>query len=288
MSSAFAILPASTSIELDAAGNGSASFTVTNQLGRPVRVRVDVTPAGAVPAPAGWLTPPVEAERDLATDGAEQFKVLVAVPAKSPAAAYTFRLDAVSTELPDEEWAHSPEVHFVVPEPAPEPKPEPDKPPVPMPKGYVESAAGALLGGLAAGLGVGVIGVIALVLASGLPTSSSGDFFKDLLDVLGTIIILVFLVVIVVALAIWIGAATGIFLFLRARGFSEPGRTALPAGAILPVWATLLLFLISKLPDLDLPSIAALVLTIVLAVVIVVVPALAGRAIFRFRTTGGL
>jgi len=287
MSSAFGILPASTSVELDAAGNGSASFTVTNQLGRPVRVRVDVTPAGGVPAPAAWLARPAEPERDLATDGSEQFKVLVTVPAKSAAATYTFRLDAVSTELPDEEWAHSPEVHFVVPETAPEPEPEPDKPPPPMPKGYIESAAGALLGGFAAGLGVGAIGVVALVLASGLPSASSGDVLKDIFDRLGTVLLLAFLVVIVVALAVWIGAVSGIFLFLRSRGFSEPGRTALPAAVVLPIWAVLLLFLISKV-NIDLPGIVSLIALLLIAALVVVVPALVGRAIFRFRTTGAL
>jgi hypothetical protein len=287
VSSAFAILPASTSIELDPTRGGSASFTVTNQLGRPVRVRVEVTPAGDKPAPKEWLTPPAEPERDLATDGSEQFKVLVAVPDKVAGGTYTFRLDAVSTELPDEEWAHSPEVHFLVPDPAPDPQPEPQKPPPPMPKGYIESAAGALLGGFAGGLGVGVIGVIALVLASGLPTTSSGDPLKDIFNTLGTAIVLAVLVMIVVLIAIWVGAATGIYLFLKSRGFPDPGRTALPAAVILPVWATVLLFLLSKL-NIDLPGVVGLVLTLVLAIVVIVVPALAGRAIFRFRTTGGL
>jgi hypothetical protein len=287
MSSAFAILPASTSVELNAVGHGVASFTVTNQLGRPVRVRVEVTVAGGKPAPEEWLTPPAEPERDLATDGAEQFGVLVNVPEKSAGGTYSFRLDAVATELPDEEWAHSPEVHFDVPERVPEPQPEPQKPPPPMPKGYIESAAGALLGGFAGGLGVGAIGVVALVLASGLPTASSGDFLQDLFNELGTVIVLVVLVVIVVALAIWIGAVTGIFLFLRSRGFPDPGRTALPAAVILPIWAALLLVLLSRL-NVDLPAIAGLIALVVIGLLIVLVPALAGRAIFRFRTTGAL
>ncbi|CAN5648799.1 hypothetical protein BH23CHL6_BH23CHL6_01070 [soil metagenome] len=280
--SAFAILPASTTVPLDGAGHGSASFTVTNQTGRPVRVRVAITAVGELPPPMEWLTPPPSAERDLATDGAQQFTVLVDVPARSPGGAYQFRLDAISVELPDEEWAHSPQVHFVVPEPEPIPD-EPTPEPPPEPKGYLETSAGALLGGFAGGLGAGLIGAIALVVAAGLPTPGT-----DFGEALGQVILLVVLVVIFVALSVWIGAALGVLLFLRSRGFAEPGRTVLLTALLLPIWAAVLLFLISRLPEIELPGPVSLIVLLLIGAVIILLPALAGRAIFRFRTTGGL
>ena len=163
MSTAFAVLAASTSVPLDTARKGSASFTVTNQTGTAVRVRVAVTVAGDLAAPMEWLTPPEVAEKDLAADGAQQFTVLVRVPPESAAGTYGFRLDAVSTRLPDEEWGQSPVVQFVVPEPLPEPIEEPIPVPKVEPKGYVESAAGALLGGFAGGLGAALIGFLVLI-----------------------------------------------------------------------------------------------------------------------------
>jgi hypothetical protein len=44
----------------------------------------------------------------------------------------------------------------------------------------------------------------------------------------------------------------------------------------------------SRLPDFDLPSVVSLIALLVVATLVIVVPALGGRAIFRFRTTGGL
>jgi hypothetical protein len=288
MSTGFSILPASTSVPLDAAGKGSASFTVTNQTGHPVRARVSVTLLGDPQPSKDWIIPPEITERDLAIDGAQQFTVLVAVPPESPGGTYLFRLDAVSTALPDDEWAHSPEVHFVVPEPEKEPEPEPDKPP-PQPKGYIETAAGALLGGLAGGLGVGLVGLVGVVLVAGLPTGpSSGDFFKDLAERIGTVLVLALLAILIAGIALWVGAAIGVFLFLRSRGFLEPARTALPVLVLLPIWAALLLFVLSKLPDMNLPGFVGIILSLGIAAIVILVPALAARAIFRFRTTGRL
>lgn len=287
MSTAFSVLPASTTVPLDEAGHGSASFTVANQTGRQVRVRVEVARPGEPNPPEEWFTPPETPERELAADGAQQFTVMVDVPPRSPGGTYNFGLFAKSVQLPDEEWAQSPLVSFVVPEPEPEPEPEP-KPEPPRPKGYVETAAGALLGGFAGGLGAGLISALAIFFAAGLPTSTTGDFWQDLGNLLGTIIVLAVIAVVITALGVWVGTAVGVLLFLRSRGFPEPGRTALPTAVILPVWATVLLFLLSQLSNLDLPEVVGLILALLVTAVIIVVPALAGRALFRFRTTGGL
>jgi hypothetical protein len=57
---------------------------------------------------------------------------------------------------------------------------------------------------------------------------------------------------------------------------------------LLPIWAALLLFVLSKLPDMNLPGFVGIILSLGIAAIVILVPALAARAIFRFRTTGGL
>lgn len=272
MSTAFAILPASTTVPLDGAGHGSASFTVTNQTGRALRVRVSVTPAGNPLPPAEWLTPPQTPERDLAADGALQFTVLVDVPPRSPGGTYNFRLDAVSVELPDEEWAHSPLVHFVVPEPEKEPDPIP-KPPPEVGKGYVESLTGCLIGAFAAGFAVAIpLRILGLIAGPG----DLGEMF-DLLRVLAT------------PIAFWIGGTAGVIWYLRRRGFERQYETAMPTLLIF-IPSALVIGLMGIAAANALPSFTGkdIVLPIVFGLLIAVLPPLAGRAIFRFRTTGGL
>jgi hypothetical protein len=274
MSTGFSILPASTSIPLDAAGKGSASFTVTNQTGHAVRVRVGVTVLGDPVTPKEWIIPPEVTERDLAIDGAQQFAVLVAVPPKSPGGTYLFRLDAVSTVLPDEEWAHSPEVHFVVPEPEKEPEPEPDpKPPVDVRKGYVESLVGCLLGAFVAGLAVAIpLRVVGLL-------AGDGDV-GDLADVIR---------ILLTPVAFWVGGAAGVIWNLRRKGFERPYETAVPTFLIFIPWAVIVLVIVAAVSNAmgEFPG-KEFVLEIGFGFVIAFLPPLVGRAIFRYRTTKGL
>ena len=106
--SAFGITPASTTIPLDEGRHGVASFTVTNQLGRPVRAVASVTPVGTPTADPGWFMGPERPERELALDAADQFTVELTVPGGVPGGTYAFRLDVVSVTLPEEEFAHGP------------------------------------------------------------------------------------------------------------------------------------------------------------------------------------
>jgi len=273
MSTAFSILPASTNIALDAAGKGAASFTVTNQTGHPVRVRVSVTPVGDPLPPTDWLKPPEITERELAIDGAAQFTVLVAVPDKSPAGTYMFRLDAVSTQLPDEEWAHSPEVHFVVAETPDEPPPPPPPPP-PAKKGYVESLIGCEIGAMGLGLLFGVPSKLLRVIGN-----NSGP-----LNDIGVILL------IITPIAFLVGSAVGIVWYLRRQGIDGPYETALPTALILIFWAILVLFVlvgVGAALGLNFPG-NDIVFGVVAGLLTALVPPLAGRAIYRFRTTGGL
>jgi hypothetical protein len=279
--SAFGITPASNTIPLDAARQGVASFTVSNQLGRLVRVRASVTVTGDPAPDAGWFSGPDRSERELAADAADQFVVLLAVPEGVPGGTYSFRLDVVSVAVPEEEWAHGPEVTFDVPAP-PEPEPPEPVPPPPPPPGYVETVGGAALGALVGGLGIGLIGLLAIFVAAGLPGPD------DFGEAIGRIILLVILIVVFALLGIWVGSAVGIHLLLRTRGFAAPVQTSLPYAVILPFWAVAVLFVVSRLPNVDLPTIVGFLVVVLLVALVVIPPALAARAIYRFRTTGGL
>lgn len=277
MSTGFSILPASTSIPLDAAGKGSASFTVTNQTGHPVRARVTLTFLGDPQPPREWIIPPEVTERDLAVDGAQQFTVLIVVPPKSPGGTYLFRLDAVSTALPDEEWAHSPEVHFIVPEPEKEPEPEPEpEPPVDLRKGYVESLVGCLLGAFVAGLAVAIPLRALGFLADGINNNDLGAL-ADVVRILLT------------PVAFWVGGAAGVIWNLRRTGFERPYETAVPTFLIFIPWAVIVLVIVAAVSNAigEFPG-KEFVLEIGFGFVIALLPPLVGRAIFRYRTTKGL
>ena len=144
MESAFSITTTTNAISLDAAGRSAAVFTVNNQTGRSVRVRTDVSPFP--PTPPAWFSIEGASERLYPPGGAEAVTVLVAAGAAPPPGRYAFRLDALSVDRPDEEWAHGPSVGFEVAVP-----PEPAEPPPPtVRRGYLETVLGALAGGLLA------------------------------------------------------------------------------------------------------------------------------------------
>jgi hypothetical protein len=194
-----------------------------------------------------------------------------------PGGVYAFRLDVVSVELPEEEFAHGPEVTFQVPDPPPVII---DTPPPPKPRpGYIESLGGAIVGAIVGGLGTGLIGGLAILLAAGLTRPD------DLSEAIGDIILFVLFVVLAIFIGIWVGAAVGIDLMLKLRGFERPLQTAAPFAVLLPIWTILVLVVGGRfVPD----GAIGFVVSLILAVVIIAVPALAARAIYRFRATGGL
>ncbi len=275
--SAFGITPASTSIPLDASGQGVGSFTVSNETNHPIRVSTSVTVTSVPPPPKEWLLGPDRPDRDLAVNGADQFTVSVRVPAGSAGGTYGFRLDAVSVELPDEEWAHGPEVTFVVPEPPP-PPPPPPPPRVVVQKGYVETVIGALAGGFGAGIGAGLLGGLLLFIGGKLSDNPVGV----ILILLGALMILV---------GPWAGTAVGAYLFLQSRAFPEPWRTAVPIAVFFPIWFLILLVVtvsVTSSLNINPPGPVVVVGAMLGFLIDFVVPALAGRALYRFRTTGGL
>ena len=146
MASAFSITTTTNAITLDAT-QALVVFTVNNQLGRSVRVRTSCL--AFPPTPADWFSIEGDAERLFPPGGAEAFNVRIAAPPDRRPGQYAFRLDAVSADRPDDEWAHGPSVGFQVPQPPPPPIVEPH-----VAKGYLETVLGALAGGAGAVLGM--------------------------------------------------------------------------------------------------------------------------------------
>lgn len=278
MATAFVITTATNTVLLGSDRTGTASFTVTNQTGRPVRARS--TLVAIDPTQAGWLNLGGTAERDYPIGGTEQITVSVAVPPEATGGRYPFRLDVVSVVLPDEDWAQGPVVAFEVPA-TPVPPPVIPTPP-PEPRGYLETLLGAFAGAIPLG-GIGIaIGIILL------STADTRD--TDLGTALGAIIGGAIVGAFLAFLGMWIGSTAGVGLLLRIRRFRDPWRTALPLALLFPVWTILVFVVLLTLADaINIDSGALGVIVLILAVVISIAgPALAGRAWARWRMTGGL
>ena len=112
MAHVFHITSANNRFEMNPDGQGSVSFTVSNASGRPLRARAVIVPLGGTEA--GWLTVEGDAERQLSTNGTEIFVVRAAVAQGTAAGDYTFRLDVVSEENPDEDFVEGPPVAMQV------------------------------------------------------------------------------------------------------------------------------------------------------------------------------
>ncbi|MBI3943400.1 MAG: hypothetical protein HY326_10345 [Chloroflexi bacterium] len=121
-SSFFVTTPAET-IELDADRRAEISFAVSNASGRRSRGRARVTTPNFT---AGhWLSLDGEAEREFRVGDTNVYSVRIAVPPDAPAGNYTFRLDVIGVDNPDEDFTAGPFVAFDVPAPVPIIKPFP-------------------------------------------------------------------------------------------------------------------------------------------------------------------
>jgi hypothetical protein len=123
MPNPFAITAASNTVLLDRERRGEASFSVSNLTGRPLRVRARLSSDNA--EVLKWLTLAGETERNFAIAATEQYTVNILAPAGAPPGSYTFRLDALNVENPDDEFTEGPAVSFTVPAPPPPPPPFP-------------------------------------------------------------------------------------------------------------------------------------------------------------------
>jgi hypothetical protein len=275
----FVISSPTNTVQLGTNRTGDAAFSVSNQTGRPIRALASVTALDPTKGP--WLSIAGAVERDYPTGGMEQITVSVAVPPDVAGGLYPFRLDIASVVNPDEDWAQGPVVAFQVPEIV-------IPPPPPDPPGYIETVLGAFAGALplgAIGVGVGLLLLLLVVVGGG-----SGDPWADLAEAIATALISLFLAGALGIVGLWIGSAVGAWVTLRARGFKQPGLTAVPLAVLFPIWAIFIFaVVISLLAAVDAESGIAIVMALVLAALLAVaVPALGARAFARWRLTGGL
>jgi beta-lactam-binding protein with PASTA domain len=106
MSQLFAITAASDQIAANSDGIAEASFTVTNTADHSVRVLFKVRPLQGVKSE--WLTIVGGPERDLGGKKTEHVSVKATLPPGSPPGTFTFRLDVVSVENPDDDYTEGP------------------------------------------------------------------------------------------------------------------------------------------------------------------------------------
>lgn len=124
---AFAITADDKPIPLANSPSAEVSITVANASGKPVRGQARAIPLGNTKA--AWLAIGGEVERNFAVNEAHQFVVRFSVPAGTPAGKYSTRLNVVSVQNPDDEYAEGPVVSFIVPEPPAPPPVQPKRSP---------------------------------------------------------------------------------------------------------------------------------------------------------------
>jgi len=117
----FSVTAAKKKVKLDRSGGARSPFTVTNTSPQTLRGRLLTRPGAA--AKPEWFSIVGESVRDFAPNVAAQIVVQLAVPPGTTPGSYSFRLDAVSQVLPDEDFTDGPSVAFEV-----KPPPQPRKP----------------------------------------------------------------------------------------------------------------------------------------------------------------
>jgi hypothetical protein len=113
----FTVTAAGQKVQLDGTGAAQAQYTVTNTSADALSGRLLATPQD--PAKPEWFSIVGEATREFAPGAAEQALIQINVPAGTPPATYSVRLDAVSEVNPDEDFTEGPSVSFDVTLPAP-------------------------------------------------------------------------------------------------------------------------------------------------------------------------
>jgi hypothetical protein len=267
MASAYSITTTTNAITLDAERKALVVFTVSNQLGRSVRVRTSVSPFE--PTPAGWFTIEGESERLFPPGGSDAFTVRIAAPPDARPGQNAFRLDAVSADRPDDEWAHGPTVGFEIPEPPlPPPPPEPK-----VARGYLETLIGAL---------VGTVLAFVLVMISNVAVLTLAGFNVAFPTLFGFALrILLFGETLAITTLGAVGVVTA--LVVRAVPDPAPWRTGVAFGVLFTLILTIVnVILIQAFPlQLFIPNdtglIAAIVATLVIAVVVAPIARLIGR-----------
>jgi beta-lactam-binding protein with PASTA domain len=95
------------SVKLDSQGRATVQYTVKNVSARPidgraVLISLPQTKPPSGPFEKGWVKVDGKTDRHFDVDKEETFTVKIVVPPKSPAGNYTFRLDTVWVDQPDQ------------------------------------------------------------------------------------------------------------------------------------------------------------------------------------------
>jgi beta-lactam-binding protein with PASTA domain len=108
----FSVTSAGGNVKLDDSGEAKASFTVTNASSRAVTGELLAKPRE--PAKPEWFSVVGESIREFTPNAAEGVVVKLDVPPGSAPGSYSFRLDAVNEDDPDEDYTEGPFVGFDV------------------------------------------------------------------------------------------------------------------------------------------------------------------------------
>jgi hypothetical protein len=192
---------------------------VTNVSGRKLRARTRVTPGTG--APPSWFSVEGDAEREFDIGDARQFTVRIEPPLGAGAGAYSFRLDAIGIDHPDDDYAEGPSCQVKVPGSAP--------PKVTTPRGYLTTLVGALAGGVLGELTI----VIFLLLRR--HTSHCTTFSCAVGDTIGEIFFFLFMIFLAYVLML-IGAGIGAAVALRIRGYLGPKLTGAFLSILMLPW----------------------------------------------------
>jgi hypothetical protein len=257
----FTVTTPSASVTLAANRIGEVPFTVTNVSDRKLRARVRITPAAG--APSEWFSVAGESEQDFELGAARQFVVRVDPPLGAPGGTYTFRLDAVGIENPDDDYSEGPSCQVTVP-PSVGPQPK-----LTTPRGYLTTLVGALAGGI-------VLNIIVVVLALLHDPNDCSGFWEC---VFREIFFWLFLIVLGFGLML-VGAALGAAIALRIRRFRGHKLTGLFLALLMPLWSLLMALTLFRLLE-DHPIVIAATSPIVL----LAVPAVLARmSVLLIRT----
>jgi beta-lactam-binding protein with PASTA domain len=118
MGRSFAITTPANALDLAGKSSGDVTLTVTNQTERALRGTARLVPID--PTRKEWIRiVDGEEERAFAPKGTHQYKVRAEIPKDTPKGSYTFRMDFVSSENPDEDSTPGPAIALKVADAAP-------------------------------------------------------------------------------------------------------------------------------------------------------------------------
>lgn len=262
MVSSLTVTADATTVTLDSARQGKVTFKAANSGAQPLRARAYASAEGT--AAAGWFALDGMPVRDIASGASETYTVTVNVPANALPGNYSFKINVVGADNPDEDFASSPAVGFVVSGAVVRP---------PVKKGYIEALGGGVIGAFVGGV-IGIIPALLFILTTGEPA--------DFSTIIGTVFCFAVLAVVGTPLGIWLGTAIGVWAGLKWRGCEFPRRTALVSAVLMLLLLIGLGFLLGAI-NIQNGTISQIV-TVLAAVIVAAGASLGARALVLMLT----